>query len=201
MASPCESTADCCQKMPSLEWKVIVLGLFRKGRVKISLIVVCVVALVDVYNACVPLVALCVLYVSFLRVIAVWINLVLLKKKNWIICRLMVDYLLDNWGNAFTSNRVVTVHGADILGSDGGAKEDEWFLHRKQLVVTCCQLYDLPDGNIGKRFVGLLADQIELLYNGKVRSERAIMFCGVIPTWSIGPEEIWYTIFIEMTHG
>ena len=84
-------------------------------------------------------------------------------KKKKLDNSLTVDYSLDNSGNAFTSNRAVMVYGADMLGSDGGAKEDEWFL---QLVVTRHQLYDLPGGSIGKEFVGLLADEIELLHNG-----------------------------------
>ena len=48
------------------------------------------------------------------------------------------------------------------------------------MVTTRIELYDLPGGSIGKEFVGLLADEIRVLCNSLVKSERLIVFCGLL---------------------
>ena len=50
----------------------------------------------------------------------------------------------------------------------------------EKVVTTRIELYDLPGGSIGKEFVGLLADEIRVLCNSLVKSERLIVFCGLL---------------------
>ena len=77
-------------------------------------------------------------------------------------------------------NRMEKAFGGVILNTDGGDSDDKWFCRWKQLVSLFSNLYDLPGGNVGKDFVGLLADEISMLTEKRVNSERFIIFCRVV---------------------
>ena len=62
--------------------------------------------------------------------------------------------------------------GHGLLCSDGEISLDRWHLWWKQLVLSFGSLYDLPNGNVGKKFTNILADEIDDLSEKKVTSER-----------------------------
>ena len=87
----------------------------------------------------------------------------------------------DRVGDSISEDsRMVRAFGANVLNSDGGERRDEWSCRWKKVVMTHVKLYDLPRGCIGKEFVGLLADEIRMLCNCIVKSERLIVFCGLL---------------------
>ena len=77
-------------------------------------------------------------------------------------------------------DRFVNGFGHGLLCSDGEISLDKWHVWWKQLVLSYGSLYDLPNGNVGKKFTSILADEIVNLSEKKVTSERFIVFCRVI---------------------
>ena len=77
-------------------------------------------------------------------------------------------------------SRMEKAFGGVMLNSDGGDSDDKWLCRWKQLVSLFGSLYDLPGGNVGKEFVGLFADEISMLSEKRVNSERFIVFCRVV---------------------
>lgn len=70
------------------------------------------------------------------------------------------------------------VYGDELLVSDGGEYDGEWYARWKQLVSSFGSLYDLPNGSVGKQFVDMLADEVvNMLVECSVTSERLIVFC------------------------
>lgn len=70
--------------------------------------------------------------------------------------------------------------GGVMLNTNGGDSDDKWFCRWKQLVSLFGNLYDLPGGNVVKEFVGLLPDEISMLTEKRVNSERFIIFCRIV---------------------
>ena len=72
--------------------------------------------------------------------------------------------------------QLVNMGDADRL-NDGS----EWFCRWRRLVSTYSgSVYDLPGGNVGKEFVGMLVDEMVMLSRKLVCSERLVVFCRVI---------------------
>ena len=62
---------------------------------------------------------------------------------------------------------------------DGG--DDVWVGRWRRLIYAYSgSLYDLPSGNVGKEFVGVLAEEIKLVSERAFCSERVIVFCRVL---------------------
>ena len=80
------------------------------------------------------------------------------------------------WQEKFTSafgGNLVSANGDDVL-------VEEWHVWWTQLVACFGCLYELPNGNVGKHFVDILANELFLLVERKTSSERFIVFFRVI---------------------
>ena len=85
--------------------------------------------------------------------------------------------LIDMWPKLHS--RMEKAFGGVMLNTDGGDSDDKWFCRWKQLVSLSGNLYDLPGGNVGKEIVGFLANEISMLTEKRVNSERFIIFCRI----------------------
>ncbi len=72
---------------------------------------------------------------------------------------------------------ITVAFGGNLVCSIGDAIVEKWYVWWTQLVLCFGSLYDLPNGNVGKRFIDILVNEIFLLAERKARSERFIAFC------------------------
>ena len=77
-------------------------------------------------------------------------------------------------------DKFVNAYGGKLLGSGGEISLEKWHIWWVQLVSSLGSLYDLPGGNVGKRFVDVLADEISNVVDRRESSERFIVYCRVV---------------------
>ena len=80
------------------------------------------------------------------------------------------DFLRTTFERAF---------GAPLVNGDGGPDSDIRKLWWKTVELRGKQ-YELPNGNVGKRFVNILAEEIERCTAGRQPSEREFVFTALI---------------------
>ena len=88
----------------------------------------------------------------------------------------------DNVGDSaddFANKKFLQAFGARMVREDGD-DNDEFRKMYLEMVELSGRQYSLPDGNVGKRFVNLLAAEIEKRNNGLQNSEVELLFTSLI---------------------
>jgi hypothetical protein len=70
--------------------------------------------------------------------------------------------------------------GAQLVHSDGANKDQAWYKRWMRVINLHRQQYMLPGGSIGREFIDLLAEEIDLLSKGQTKSEQLIVLTSVI---------------------
>ena len=78
-------------------------------------------------------------------------------------------------------SRLEKAFGARLVRDGEDDNSDAWIVWWKRLVSVCSgSVYDLPGGNVGREFVGMLADEVKMVSSKIAGSERLIVFCRVV---------------------
>ena len=77
-------------------------------------------------------------------------------------------------------SKLEEVYGDRMLNGAGCVRSDCWFWWWERVVRLPFRRYDLPGGNVGRRFVDILTKEVELVASLKECSERLIVFQFVI---------------------
>ena len=77
-------------------------------------------------------------------------------------------------------SKLEEVYGDRMLNGAGCVRSDCWFRWWERVVRLPFRRYDLPGGNVGRRFVDILTKEVELVASLKECSERLIVFQFVI---------------------
>ena len=85
-------------------------------------------------------------------------------------------------GGQLGHSKLEEAFGAQLVqGTQDGVSNDVWVCRWRRLVRAYSgSVYDLPGGNVGKEFVGMLVDEIMFVSEKVFCSERVIVFCRVV---------------------
>ena len=76
--------------------------------------------------------------------------------------------------------RFIRAFGASLLHSKGAPYSSFWGQLWQRIVAIRNFHYNLPNGSVGRDFVGLMSSEMNLLVQGSMSSERIIVFLTVI---------------------
>ena len=70
--------------------------------------------------------------------------------------------------------------GATLLRSDGGCRKGLWCSRQVRIIQHSNKQYVLPGGSISRKYVDLLAEEVQQLADGNFPSKRVIVFSSVM---------------------
>ena len=76
---------------------------------------------------------------------------------------------------SFVDQKMVKAYGVTLTNSEGSVRTDSIDLIWERSSILTSKLYQLPGGTVGKRFVFILAKEIDLLASSGQKSEKSSM--------------------------
>ena len=87
---------------------------------------------------------------------------------------------LTSWDNSVDCDSLMRkAYGATLIQS-GSCSNTDWRQRWRSVVHHSGNLYVLPDGPVGRRYVDLLTEEVQHLVVGNFPSERVLVFSSVI---------------------
>lgn len=86
----------------------------------------------------------------------------------------------ENEVPTFMQNLFIRGFNAPLINSDGGGEEDEWHLRWKSAMRLQGRQYSLPQGSVGRKFVDILANEIQTVIRRVNSSEKIFFFCATV---------------------
>ena len=114
-----------------------------------------------------------------------WLRIISIKNShynlpNGSVGRDFVGLLSGEVNLLVQGERFVRAFGAPLLHSEGKPHGSFWGQLWLRIISIKNSHYNLPNGSVGRDFVGLLSGEVNLLVQGSISSERVIVFLTVI---------------------